>query len=48
MAHIMTAPIRCRTRRAVSRLSCQMGNSTAITSAVLIADTRSRPNRGIA
>ena len=48
IAHFMMAPIRCRTRRAVSRLSCQMGSRTAITSAVVMADTRSRPSRGIA
>ena len=31
--HFMMARIRCRTRRTVSRLSCQMGSRTIMTSA---------------
>ena len=36
----MMAPIRCRTRRAVSRLSCQMGSRTVMTSAVVTQEWR--------
>ena len=45
-AHFITAPIRCRTRRAVSGLSCQIGVRIAKTSAVVTADTGSAPMRG--
>ena len=38
--HFMMAPIRCRTRRAVSRLSCQMGSRTVMTSAVVTQEWR--------
>ena len=37
-----------RTRRAVSRLVDQMGSSTAMTSAVVIASTRLRARRALA
>ena len=46
IAHFITAPIRCRTRRAVSGLSCQMGVRTASTSPVVTADTGIVPMRG--
>ena len=36
---VITAPIRWRTRLAVSRLSFQIGTSTASTSAVVIEST---------
>ena len=47
-AHFMTAPMRCRTRRAVSRLVDQMGSSTSTTSAVLMRSTRFAPIFGTA
>ena len=47
-AHRITAPIRWRTRRAVTRFSFQMGSSTAITSAVLIRSTGRPTSFGIA
>ena len=40
-AHFITAPMRRRTRRAVSRLVVQIGSSTSITSAVVILLTGS-------
>ena len=45
-AHFITAPIRWRTRRAVSGLSCQIGVRTASTSAVVTSDTGIAPMRG--
>ena len=45
-AHFMTAPIRCRTRLAVTRLADQMGSSTAMTSALVTASTVLAPRRG--
>ena len=45
-AHFITAPIRWRTRRAVSGLSCQIGVRTAKTSAVVTSDTGIAPMRG--
>ena len=45
-AHFMTAPIRWRTRRAVSRFSFQIGVRTASTSAVVILSTGIAPSRG--
>ena len=46
MAHFITALSRCRTRRAVSGLSCQMGVRIASTSAVVTMDTDRAPRRG--
>ena len=46
MAHLMTALMRWRTRRAVSAFSVQIGSKTAITSAVVIVSTRLAPRRG--
>ena len=48
MAQRMTAPMRCRTRRAVSGRVCQIGTRQAITSAVAILSTGVRPRRGYA
>ena len=45
-AHFITAAIRCRTRRAVWGLSCQIGVRMAKTSAVVTSDTGSAPMRG--
>ena len=45
-AHFMTAPMRCRTRLAVTRLVDQMGDRTAMTSAVVTASTVLSPIRG--
>ena len=45
-AHFITAPIRCRNRRAVSGSSCQIGVRIAKTSAVVTSDTGSAPMRG--
>ena len=46
MAHFITVPIRCRTRRAVVGLLFQIGDRTAMTSAVVIPSTRIRPSFG--
>ena len=46
MAHFMTAPIRWRTRLAVTRLAFQIGESTVSTSAVVIVATDLRPILG--
>ena len=45
-AHFITAPMRWRTRPAVTRLVDQIGSSTAMTSAVVTASTRFRARRG--
>lgn len=42
MAHFITVPIRCRTRRAVGGLLLQMGERTAMT-AVVIPSARLLP-----
>ena len=45
-AHFITAPMRWRTRRAVSRLAVQMGSSTVMTSALVTALTVLPPSAG--
>ncbi|MCE2425695.1 MAG: hypothetical protein J4F45_11470 [Pseudomonadales bacterium] len=45
-AHFITAPMRCLTRPAVTRLVDQMGSSTAMTSALVTASTVLPPMRG--
>ena len=47
-AHFITAPMRCRTRLAVTLLVDQMGSSTAMTSALVTASTVLAPSRGSA
>ena len=47
-AHFMTAPIRCRTRRAVSRFVDQIGSRTSMTSAAVMRSTRFAPIFGTA
>ena len=42
-AHFITAPIRCRTRLAVSGFLCQMGVRIASMSAVVTSETGTLP-----
>ena len=46
MARFITAPMRCRTRLAVTRLVDQNGDSTVMPSAVVTASTVLSPMRG--